>query len=428
MAAATDINIQRNDGLGEWIPISIPSPEVIAQHEGGWDAIKMRCAKQLYKTEELYCIEGAHDVKMYLLPRGEDVEADHGKERAIDMLRADSTWAVDIFGAPFTSSLDVEDRVQSQVEAAVGKLLDTAGVADRPEAVMAGRIEAPQSDVAGAPTPAPAPAPAPAHASGAGAGANAAAPAPSPPPPSPFPADVGSSAAFLRDDRHVHVATFVPELLNPERWNNAGRGARSLAKRFGGKVPGMHDYEDTLKVMARCRQFLQSWQKQGDSITLVSLHTVLLPSHYGSAESVLHDGPHVLYRGVYDAVPQEAGRAEDGGGGGALVQGVRAWFVFDQERTIVVKKKSGHVGLQPIRQEDGWIIVRALESSPCARAGMPLSAVHLTHVNGHDVSPHSCPSLVQKHLPSAQQSSQVKWETSVLPHISRSDTCTFTFF
>ena len=121
MASATDINIQRNDGLGEWIPISIPSPEVIAQREGGWDAIKMRCAKQLYKTEELYCIEGAHDVKMYLLPRGEDIEAEHGSKRAIQMLRPDSTWAVDIFGAPFTSSLDVEDRVQEQVEAAVGR-------------------------------------------------------------------------------------------------------------------------------------------------------------------------------------------------------------------------------------------------------------------------------------------------------------------
>ena len=100
----------------------------------------------------------------------------------------------------------------------------------------------------------------------------------------------------------------------------------------------------------------------------------------------------------------------------------------NRERTIVVRKKSGHVGLQPIRQEDGWIIVRALESSPCAEAGMPLEAVHLTHVNGHDVSPHSCPSLEQKHLPGGSESSQVKWETSVLPHIASSDTCTFTFF
>jgi hypothetical protein len=41
--------------------------------------------------------------------------------------------------------------------------------------------------------------------------------------------------------------------------------------------------------------------------------------------------------------------------------------------------------------------VRALEGSPCAAAGMPSAqAVHLTHVNGHDVSPHSVPSLAEK--------------------------------
>ena len=92
-------------------------------------------------------------------------------------------------------------------------------------------------------------------------------------------------------------------------------------------------------------------------------------------------GPQNLYNGVYDtdesdaeagasgskkvaSTPGGSGKGNDGSN--RWMQCARVWFCFENERTVHVQKRGGHIGLQPVRQEEGWILVRALEGSPCA--------------------------------------------------------------
>ncbi|KAG6965340.1 hypothetical protein JG687_00005475 [Phytophthora cactorum] len=80
----------------------------------------------------------------------------------------------------------------------------------------------------------------------------------------------------------------------------------------------------------------------------------------GYHEPYIHIGPRILYDGVYHLDPDEMQRG--------FVQVVRLWFSFDCEQTISVTKVNGALGLKPLRQQDGWIVVQALPGSPCFEA------------------------------------------------------------
>jgi hypothetical protein len=381
------VYVQKNDGVEKPMAITVNT------NDGDWDMIKMQCARTLYTEEELFSIQGAtsrdlsclmsdltsqvsagpHEIKMFRCPQGHNEEARKGKHGAAAMLTPESVWSVEIFGANFRSGEDLASELNRDLS-----------MAQRGAAMgMMGSMSTSASD------------------------------------------------CFLNEDLHIHVTTFLPSLQNPQKWGQGGTEA-----------PQSEDYESCLIAMVRCRRWLQSFHKKGHKLTVLSLQSVLLPGTHAGPAAVVRRGPQALYKGVYSpdgetktggAGSSSAAAAAAGGAGAAaasgpalpplsMVQGVRVWFCFNQEKTIHVRKRGGHLGLQPVRQEEGWIMVRAIEGSPCEEAGMPLTTVYLTHMNGQDVSPHSFPSLAPK------SPDKVTWDGAVLPLISQTDSFTITFF
>jgi hypothetical protein len=241
---------------------------------------------------------------MFRCPQGHNEEARKGKHGAAAMLTAESVWSVEIFGANFRSSDDLandlsRDLSMAQRGAAMG---------------MVGGMSASASD------------------------------------------------CFLDEDLHIHVTTFLPSLQNPQKWEPVTA-----------ETPGPDDYESCLIAMVRCRRWLQSFHKKGHKLTVLSLQSVMLPGSHAGPAAVVRHGPQALYKGVYSPEVENAkagssgsaisvGGAGTAGAGGAasvaaaavcpalpltsLVQGVRVWFSFDQEKTIHVRKRGGHLGLQ----------------------------------------------------------------------------------
>ncbi|EGZ13754.1 hypothetical protein PHYSODRAFT_510805 [Phytophthora sojae] len=168
-------------------------------------------------------------------------------------------------------------------------------------------------------------------------------------------------------------------------------------------------YEDVLVTTNRAREYINNFRRAGRPVTILSIQTCTLPLAAACPSAISQQGPQILYEGVYHLNPDEMQRG--------FVQTVRLWFSFDCEQTISVTKVNGALGLKPLRQQDGWIVVQALPGSPCFEAGMRRDEVFLTHVNGVDVSPHSFPAT-----------GQVTWQDSVVPLVEKWETCIFTFF
>lgn len=404
---STEIYVQKNDGLELKVPVTVDTSA-----EGGWDSVKDRCARKLFKEEELYSIQGPHEIKMFRCPSGNDEESRRGKHGALRLLKQDSLWSVEIFGGPFRTKQDVGDELVRNITSAQRKLETQGGGGGVNGLGMVGGVDPGASmGVAGS-----------------------------------------MSDCFLDPNQHIHVTTFLPMLQHSE---NRHRGRNNRNENIY-EDPPAEDYDSALGAMLRCRRWLQAFVAKGHKVTVLSMQSVLLPANHASPAAVLQKGPQSLYKGMYDERDVALSAASGCGGGigssasttGATpnrnaadgsavsgnvrsrpgtgptrwVQGARVWFCFPTERTVHVKKRGGHIGLQPVRQEEGWIVVRALEGSPCAAAGMPVTAVYLTHVNEEDVSPHSFPSLAPK------SKEAVTWETSVLPLVLESDTFSFTFF
>ena len=108
-----EIYVQKNDGLELKMPVSIDTSA-----EGGWDSVKYRCARKLFKEEELYSIQGPHEIKMFRCPSGNDEESRRGKSGALRMIRADTIWSVEIFGGPFRTKQDVGDELVRNITSA----------------------------------------------------------------------------------------------------------------------------------------------------------------------------------------------------------------------------------------------------------------------------------------------------------------------
>ncbi|EEY55690.1 uncharacterized protein PITG_09651 [Phytophthora infestans T30-4] len=195
---------------------------------------------------------------------------------------------------------------------------------------------------------------------------------------------------------------------------NAAYGSFHEANVEGYQEPYIHigtwvPYEDVLVTTNRARGYINNFRRAGRPVTIISIQTCTLPLAAACPSAISQQGPRILYDGVYHLSSDEVQQG--------FVQAVRLWFSFDCEQTISVTKVNGAMGLKPLRQQDGWIVVQALPGSPCFEAGMRRDEVFLTHVNGVDVSPHSFPST-----------GQVTWQDSVVPLVDKCETCIFTFF
>lgn len=219
---------------------------------------------------------------------------------------------------------------------------------------------------------------------------------------------------------YLHIGTWVP-LMVKDKSSSASKTAsllnaiKTASSSSLASSPLPSEYEDVLTTTNRAREYINRFRRVGRPVTILSIQTTLLPLAIACPNAISHHGPHVLYEGVYQLSESDAQRG--------FIQAVRLWFSFDCEQTVSVSKVHGALGLKPLRQQDGWIVVQALPGSPAFDAGMRGDEVFLTHVNGVDVSPHAFPSVG-----APQQAPQVSWKESVIPLVDKCETCIFTFF
>lgn len=229
--------------------------------------------------------------------------------------------------------------------------------------------------------------------------------------------------ATTYQEPYIHIGTWVPMMVKDKSRSGVVTPLSSPSKGPAGAAllsllkPPPPEYEDVLLTTRRALEYINKFRLTGRPVTVMSIQTCTLPAATASPNAISRQGPRVLYEGVYQLSTSEL---EQG-----LIQVVRLWFSFDCEQTVSVTKVNGALGLKPLRQQDGWIVVQALPGSPCFDAGMRRDEVFLTHVNGVDVSPHAFPAVGAV---GASFSHAVNWKESVLPLVEKCETCIFTFF
>lgn len=226
------------------------------------------------------------------------------------------------------------------------------------------------------------------------------------------------TASSVYHEPYLHIGTWVPLMAKDKASLSKGAGLLSVLKTGSSSSPSSpvpSEYEDVLTTTNRAREYINRFRRVGRPVTILSIQTTLLPLAIACPNAISHQGPRILYEGVYQLSESDAQRG--------FIQAVRLWFSFDCEQTVSVTKVHGALGLKPLRQQDGWIVVQALPGSPAFDAGMRGDEVFLTHVNGVDVSPHAFPSVG-----TPQQAQQVSWKESVIPLVEKCETCIFTFF
>lgn len=227
------------------------------------------------------------------------------------------------------------------------------------------------------------------------------------------------AASSVYHEPYLHIGTWVPLMVKDKSSLAKGAGLLSVLKTVSSSSspasPVPSEYENVLTTTNRAREYINRFRRVGRPVTILSIQTTLLPLAIACPNTISHQGPRILYEGVYQLSESDAQRG--------FIQAVRLWFSFDCEQTVSVTKVHGALGLKPLRQQDGWIVVQALPGSPAFDAGMRGDEVFLTHVNGVDVSPHAFPSVG-----APQQAQQVSWKESVIPLVEQCETCIFTFF
>ncbi|OQR82910.1 hypothetical protein ACHHYP_15300 [Achlya hypogyna] len=357
------VQISKNNGFFEYKDVEI---DVISGLRCIAD-MKLVWAQAIYAEEDLFTLEGPHEVKLYHMPAGDDVDQleDSDMVMILDWVREEpSQWVLDIFGRPLVTSastgLSFEDLENLHISFTSG-----------------------------------------------------ASPLRSPPPPSAAP----------EYEPHLHVGTWVPMLSSARavRRDSNPPGSSNLLGLVGRPTTQLQsEYEDVVQTMARAQETLRKFQSLGKPVTTHSLQTILLPLAMASPSAIARFGPSVLHQGVYTLIESELQKG--------FVQAVRIWFSFDHERTLKVTKRNGSLGLKPVRQQDGWIVVQAVAGSACALAGMPDAEVFLTHVNGVDVSPLTSPAVSDKAAKAPNLGHSVSWAGNVVPLVEEADVCELTFF
>ncbi|KAG9411600.1 hypothetical protein AC1031_017237 [Aphanomyces cochlioides] len=354
------VKISKNNGFLEYKEAEIDMTDTTLST----DEIKMRWAHAIYAEEDLFTLEGPHEVKLYHMPRGDDADTTDPALLLSWVTTPGSQWVLDIFARPLITS-------------AIGSAINIETTAvNSPRVVITRTTASPSKPIHG-----------------------------------------------NKYEPYLHVGTWVP-LLN----SRARRASSPVATTAGGfigsvmaRTSGTHlqsEYEDVLQTTHRAQETLRKFAAIGKPVTTHSIHTTLLPLAMACPSAISRYGPHVLYQGVYNNLLESEMQR-------GFVQAVRIWFSFDNEHTVEVTKRNGSLGLKPVRQQDGWIVVQALPGSPCALAGMPDEEVFLTHVNGVDVSPPQCPATSDK---ARQSNGHVSWAGNVVPLVEKCETCVFTYF
>lgn len=216
------------------------------------------------------------------------------------------------------------------------------------------------------------------------------------------------SAPATYQEPYVHIGTWTPLVIKDHKVPVISSALHASLR------PNTAEYEDVLLTTNRARDYIAGFRRMGKPVTILSMQTVTLPLAAACPSAISQLGMRVLYEGAYQLSESDAQRG--------FVQAVRLWFSFDCEQTVTVTKAHGALGLKPLRQQDGWIVVQAVVGSPAFEAGMRGQEVFLTHVNGVDVSPHAFPSV------GTQFAANVSWKDAVVPLVENSETCIFTFF
>ncbi|KAF0716430.1 Aste57867_2854 [Aphanomyces stellatus] len=367
------VQISKNNGFLEYKDAEIDltsDPTSLPVNE-----VKLRWAHAVYAEEDLFTLEGPHEIKLYHMPLGYDVDIVTDRAQLQEWITTPSSqWVLDIFGRTLITS------------AVGGSINVDTSTTDSPRVVISRTNSAP-----------------------------------------PKSSSAGVKAAAAPLEPHLHVGTWVPQ-LNTTRTRRSsspspgGGGASFMGGLMGRAGPGLggqlqSEYEDILQTTHRAHETLRKFASIGKPVTTHGIQTTLLPLAMACPSAITRYGPNVLYQGVYNLMESELQRG--------FVQAVRVWFSFDHEATVEVTKRNGSLGLKPVRQQDGWIVVQAVPGSPCALAGMPDDEVFLTHVNGVDVSPPQCPASADK---PRHANGNVSWAGNVVPLVETCETCRFTFF
>ncbi|KAG6599739.1 Prefoldin subunit 3 [Phytophthora cinnamomi] len=333
----------KNDGCFELEPAELRRVE-------SWSDVKMGLAHALYSEEDLFAVGSADDIALFTLPDGSPAEELEGQVDSL--VEPDSRWVLDIFGSPFRQRSDLN----LQTDHAIRGVRRVSATPFQPMEIRRA------SALHGIPS------------SGM--------------PISPL----GNAAHGFHEmseegyhEPYIHIGTWVPVMLKEKK-------AISLPLMKGSAA----QYEDVLVTTNRAREYINNFRRAGRPVTILSIQTCTLPLAAACPSAISQQGPQILYEGVYHLDPDEMQRG--------FVQTVRLWFSFDCEQTISVTKVNGALGLKPLRQQDGWIVVQALPGSPCFEAGMRRDEVFLTHVNGVDVSPHSFPAVASNKAPAGTTS------------------------
>ncbi|TYZ58194.1 hypothetical protein PybrP1_009160 [[Pythium] brassicae (nom. inval.)] len=444
----------KNDGAFELVATDVPAAALAC-----WDVLKMHLARALYCEEELFAVTAAAEVALYRQSDGDnvadlvsmleldgvDIADDAERERAqvTALVVPESRWVLDIFSSPMRRLSDLAHQTDHALRG-VRKNSLLAPTGGRCGAVQR-RQHAPDYAVESAPADCAARwcgldsvlavGRRTSALSGAsslhGAALNttcalgnerlgdiAAA---------------GSGAASAYQEPYIHIGTWMPLMVTDKaKPGLGGVVAGGVSAGSTGTLlshmlkPATSEYEDVLVTTNRAREYISRFRRVGRPVTIHSIHTTLLPLAVASPNAISQQGPRVLYEGVYALSEAEAQRG--------FIQAVRLWFSFDCEQTVSVTKVHGALGLKPLRQQDGWIVVQALPGSPAFDAGMRGDEAFLTHVNGVDVSPHAFPAVTSGAMPSHQPppsaggQSHVSWKESVIPLVDKCETCIFTFF
>ncbi|ETV98815.1 hypothetical protein, variant [Aphanomyces invadans] len=272
------VQISKNNGFLEYKEVEVDVP--IGDNEGmvSVDEVKLRWAHAIYAEEDLFTLEGAHEIKLYHMPLGHDVDSIEPSQLQAWISTSMSQWVLDIFARPL---------ITSAIGSAIN--IDTT-TADSPRLVITR--------------------------------ANA----------TPSKAALTSSRAHVpRCDPHWHVGTWVPQ-LNTSRSDR--RDSSSASTSFIGGIIGtarghvQNEYEDILQTTFRAQETLRKFAGIGKPVTTHSVQTTLLPLAMACPSAISRHGPHVLYQGVYNLMETELQRG--------FVQAVRIWFSFDNEQTVEV--------------------------------------------------------------------------------------------
>jgi hypothetical protein len=372
----------KNDGSFEFEPVELKKLDL-------WSEVKWDLARTLYTEEELFAIASASEITLYRLPDGDDIEIIAENEPLQQFVINDSKWVLDIFSGPFRRMSDLTIQTEQDIR---GMRCSSSSSSMLPNTR---RISSRLSLLSNTSNTSPTSSPDKSQILEGSFNSN------------------GSNStnrmmmmANEYNEPYIHIGTWAPMLV---------RDKSKLSANFLEVLrPQTSEYEDVLVTTNRAREYINRFRRIGRPVTILSMQTVTLPLAIACPITISQQGSRVLYDGVYKLTDSELQRG--------FIQAVRLWFSFDCEQTISVTKVNGTLGLKPLRQQDGWIIVQAIPGSPCFEAGMRGEEIFLTHVNGVDVSPHAFPSVTTKFA------QKVSWKDSVIPLVEKCETCLFTFF